>query len=97
MTMLDLTRKIDSLENKLDRGFQRIEHKLDECEKRLIGKLDALDGTFNSFEQRWSANVASVRKALVSGFASCSRRDTMIEQIAKLELDVERLKAAAQQ
>jgi hypothetical protein len=93
--MFDLTRKLDTLEKKLDSGFQRIEQKLDDFEKRLVGKFDDLDVTFNAFEQHFASNVASLRRKIDGGFTSCSQQDVLVERITTLELDVARLKANA--
>lgn len=91
----DLTRELETLEMKLDSGFQRIEHKLDDFERRLVGKFDELDVTFNAFEQNFARNVAYLRSMIGSGFTSCTRPDALVEQVARLELDVARLKANA--
>jgi hypothetical protein len=91
--MFDLTRKLDTLEKKLDCGFQRIEQKLDKFEKRLVGRFDRLDDKFTSFEQNFTRNVSSLRRTIDSGFASCSQQDALVKQVAKLELEVARLKA----
>jgi hypothetical protein len=94
--MFDLTRKLDSLEKKLDSGFQRIERKLDDFEKRLVGKFDHLDISINAFEQSFARNVFSLRSKIGLGFTSNSKLDALAEQVARLELDVARLKANAQ-
>lgn len=93
--MFELTRRLDTLDKKLDSGFQRIEQKLDDFEKRLLGKFDHLDVTMDSFEQHFASNVASLRATIGSGFAQCSQQGALTECVARLELEVARLKANA--
>src|SRR5438270_201441 len=105
--MFGLTRRLDSVETKLDQGFQRVEQKLDHLEKRvgeklddfrtsLATRLDGLSGKLDAPDQDSTSGLESLRKTLESGFARCSRQSALNERIAKLERDIERLKANAQ-
>ena len=100
--MFGLTEKLDSLESKIDSGFHRIETRLDMLENRIERKLDEttkhlvgkLDNLANTFEKKLTNRVESLRQTWDSGFARCSMQSALNERIARLELDIERLKAA---
>jgi polyhydroxyalkanoate synthesis regulator phasin len=96
-----LESRLDSLENRVERNFDRVACKLDDSTRDLVEKLDEttkhlvgkLDNLSNGFEENLTNKLESLREAWNSGFARTSQQSALNERIARLELDIEQLKA----
>ena len=93
--MVALTGKVETLEVKVDSGFQRIDQRIDSLEKRLDQKIDytreILEGRLDRVDESFKALSTQIDQ----GFAQITQERKLVDRIAGLTLDVERLKAAA--
>ena len=100
--MIALTGKVATLEVKIDSGFQRLDQRIDAVEKRiddavkrLDQRLDDQDSNMDLLHQDLKGDLASIQKAMDKGFADAAQHSTLIDRMANMQLDIERLKAAA--
>ena len=89
--MIALTGKVETLGVKID----ALEKRIDDAVKRLDEKIDHQGSRMELLHQDLKGDLASIQKAMDKGFADAAQHSTLIDRMANMQLDIERLKAAA--